>query len=129
MNDKQRLIDEWIAVANEDKKAATILLQNESGLNRTIAYHSQQYAEKMIKALLLKYDIVIKRTHNIDELLYLMNNKINITDELLDWASQLSGYAVEIRYPTGFEPTDAEAQNAYDISLKLIDSLYNTPGI
>jgi HEPN domain-containing protein len=123
MKDKQTLIDEWIKIAIEDLLAARLLLENHTGLNRAIAYHSQQYAEKMIKALLLKYDIAIKRTHNLDELLYLLREVIEISDEMIEDATNLSGYAVEIRYPDTFEPTRDEVLSAYNLSIKLIDSL------
>jgi HEPN domain-containing protein len=125
MKDKQDLIQEWIRIANEDLQAAKLLMQNDIGFNRTIAYHSQQYAEKMIKAMLLKHDLPIKRTHNLDELLLSLKDYMSISDEAIELAVELSGYAVEIRYPDTFEPTKDEATNAYNMAIKLIDILYS----
>lgn len=50
MKNKEELVVEWERIANEDLHAAELLIQNDCGFHRTIAYHSQQYAEKMIKA-------------------------------------------------------------------------------
>jgi HEPN domain-containing protein len=127
MKNRQELIEEWKRIANEDLQAVKLLIQNNSGFNRTIAYHSQQYAEKMIKMLYIEHDIPFKRTHNLDELLVNLKGNISnitISDEMIDAAAELSAYAVEIRYPDASEPTKKEAINAYNMAIKLIEALY-----
>lgn len=86
----------------------------------TIAFHCQQAAEKYLKGFLLFLDIPFKRQHSLNYLLGLLSHKIEISDELYDYASELEDFAVEIRYPdTTIELTDDDIKQAFKIA-KLI---------
>jgi HEPN domain-containing protein len=57
----------WLVYAREDDETLDLIYG--SNLYRTMCYHSQQLAEKIIKAALFGKEIKIHRTHNITYLL------------------------------------------------------------
>ena len=86
----------------------------------TIAFHCQQAAEKYLKGFLLFLDLPFKRQHSLSYLLGLLSQKIEISVDLYDNASELEDFAVEIRYPdTSVDLSDDEIQQAFKIA-KLI---------
>ena len=62
----KRETEEWIRIAEEDLEAAEHL--SETSLYRMVCYHSQQVAEKILKAVLTEQGIEFSRTHNILDL-------------------------------------------------------------
>ena len=82
--------------AENDLKAAQIGLNHEAPLD-TIAFHLQQAAEKMLKAVLASRAIVYPKTHDLDELVDLIPQDLSeihsFRERLLGWNS----YAVEMR--------------------------------
>ena len=78
--------------------------------------------ENDLKGFLLFHDISFKRQHSLNYLLGLLSQKIEITNELYDNASELEDFAVEIRYPdTSVELSNDEILHAFKI-VKLIRS-------
>ena len=55
----------WLREAAKDQNAAKVLLQAEP--SRSV-FHSQQAAEKAIKAFLTFHQIAFRRTHNLTDL-------------------------------------------------------------
>ncbi len=92
---------QWLDFARSDLVIAR--MKPELGvLLESLCYHAQQSAEKCVKAILLQYDIRFPRTHSLDTLLGLLPaNCPRPPDE--DGIRDLSGYAVEGRYPAGLE--------------------------
>lgn len=89
----------WIAFAEDDLKAANILFKSEEVLLNAVLFHSQQCAEKALKAYLVCNAIPFKKTH---DLAYLVNccSTFDLTfDTLLANATNLTPYATESRYP------------------------------
>ncbi len=77
-----------------------------------LCFHAQQAAEKAIKAVLLKHAIEAPRTHNLQVLPELLPASVPVPAEVAQ-ATELSGYAVALRYPGESEPvTAAEHQQA-----------------
>jgi len=63
-----------------------------------IGFHLQQAVEKLLKALLAANDIPYRKTHDIRELIDLLeDHKILIPEELFD-LDDFTPYAVEFRY-------------------------------
>lgn len=54
---------EWLQKADEDLKSAKILLEN--NIIQTSLYHSQQCAEKTVKAILVKFNQIVPKTHDL----------------------------------------------------------------
>lgn len=113
------LVNEWVAKAEEDFKAAEELY-HESSLTfaTTICFHSQQCAEKYLKALLVKCGIEPPWIHALESLLDLLVSKIPELEESRNMLAQLSPYATEYRYPG----KTAEAKEA-EACIKTIRSL------
>jgi HEPN domain-containing protein len=88
-------------------------------VNRSrIAFSSQQAAEKYLKALLSWRQVVFPKTHDLDEILNLVETTDPDLAQSLRDIVVLSPYGVELRYP-GDRP-DATWQDAEE-AVKLAD--------
>ena len=108
-----RLARGWAAKAEEDLLAAEHLLGLEEKCPFGIAaFHSQQCAEKYIKAVLTWRGVPFPRTHDLPELLSLVPPDMGIRISPPELAL-LNRYSVEVRYPGEWEPvTRADARSA-----------------
>lgn len=76
----------------------------EEGFWEDLCFDAQQAAEKAVKAVLILRQTDFPKTHDIvDLLLLLQDSGQEITEEILE-AGRLSRYAVETRYPGPAEP-------------------------
>lgn len=117
MNERIDEVKKWIEKADHDLGTAQVVYLYLPKYRDTIAFHCQQAAEKYLKGFLIFLDIQFKRQHSLNYLLSLISQKIKISDEMFDNASELEDYAVEIRYPdTIIELTNAEIEQALHIS-------------
>lgn len=120
----------WIAFARRDLAAAEILLRE--GILEEACFHSQQTAEKALKAFLLHHGQPLPRTHDLPDLLHLcsaVNDSLKVFQ--LECAT-LSQFYLPTRYPdsvaaaTVHPPDPAQTQRALDYAraiLKTIDLL------
>ncbi len=93
---------EWIEIAEEDLKFSKHGFTISSGVPyRIIAFHSQQCAEKYLKAFLVYNKIDFPFTHNITTLIDLCS-EIDETFEELRSAELLTSYATANRYPSEY---------------------------
>lgn len=108
-----RLARQWVTRAEEDLLTAQhTLTLGESCPFTTVCFHSQQTAEKYLKALLTVLGVAFPRTHDLMELLSLVPGSAGLTLTVAD-LGKLNRYAVETRYPGDWEPiTREEAQEA-----------------
>jgi len=108
----------WLKKARED------LLVAENELDKVVwasVFHSQQAAEKALKALLIALGVKPPRTHEIEHLLYLLQKEGLNTDEISE-AGRLTDYAVEARYPDfEEEPNEEEAKEALSLARKTVE--------
>lgn len=99
----------WLAKSDEDRLAAEWLLQSETPLTLACAFHIQQCAEKLLKALLVEKGRTFEKKHDLPYLLERASQ-----DALHSYAGfleELSPYAVEFRYPGDFlPPSKSEAK-------------------
>ena len=130
MKDKNLYIIEWLVFADEDYATAKDLLKNDNVYARSICFHCQQAAEKYLKALIIKNDLPIIKTHNLAVLVGQIKEVDKSVVEIETLAVALSEYAVTVRYPDDFEKiSDDEAISAFEkateikkfIELKLRD--------
>jgi HEPN domain-containing protein len=113
MSEKIEIVKQWIEKADHDLGTGQVTHLYIPQYRDTIAFHCQQAAEKYLKGLLLFLDIPFKRQHSLNYLLGLLSQKIEISNELYDHASELEDFAVEIRYPdTTIDLSDNEIQQA-----------------
>lgn len=116
----------WFIYAREDYE--TLNLIADSPLYRVRCFHSQQLAEKIIKAALYEDGIRIPRTHNITYLLSLFDFEIPLYKNDMEF---LSTIYIESRYPPdigllpGGEPTETDALRAEKAAKQIYDFFVN----
>lgn len=119
-----RVLRRWLRYAEEDLRAAEILLEQGSIL-RTSCFHAQQAAEKAIKAIFVFLQVDFPFTHNLNRLRDQLPEGWPIKEDFPDLAT-LSDWAVEPRYPGDLKEAtrqDAEAaveqaRNIYETTLE-----------
>jgi len=95
-----KLVRQWLAIAEEDLLLArhAMSTMKSSVPFGLIAYHSQQAAEKAIKAYLVYLDIDFPYTHDLTVLLKLCPEGSGLYERLFG-VRALSLYGVKARYP------------------------------
>ena len=97
---------DWLRYARSDLELSRIVRPDEV-LFEVLCYHTQQAAEKALKAVLIAKAVPPPKTHNIRTLLDLLPQKVIVSQEIEDAASP-TDYAVTSRYHGDFEPVDEE---------------------
>jgi len=86
-----------------------------------LCFEAQQAAEKAVKAVLMSSGIDFPKTHDIGELLALMNRSGQKVPQEFWKADDLTQYAVETRYPGPVEPvTRNEYRQAVALAQKVV---------
>ncbi len=113
------LLAEWIAKAEGDYATAERELHARKRVNYdAVCFHTQQMAEKYLKAFLFQNDVDFPKIHNLVELLQLglpLDPSLNMHRELFD---RLEDYAVQFRYP-GLSADKDEAQCAFQAARQI----------
>ncbi|MFA6569568.1 MAG: HEPN domain-containing protein [Victivallales bacterium] len=114
----------WAEKAENDLLNAEHTLKMESNCPfDTICFHSQQCAEKYIKALLIFHSIDFPKTHDLAELVELFPENLEIGVDVDD-LSILNSYSVSVRYPGFEEPlTRRDATKALSIAKKIRNAI------
>jgi HEPN domain-containing protein len=86
-----------IQKADNDLKAVRIGIQHDMPLD-TVAFHVQQSAEKMLKALLAARGVDYPLTHDLRVLLNLAVKEVPGLDSFRERLIAFNPYAVELRY-------------------------------
>jgi HEPN domain-containing protein len=91
-------VNRLLQKAEMDITAVEELLGSTRVSDSIIGFHLQQAVEKLLKALLAANDIRYRKTHDIRELLDLLEDReILVPEELVD-LDDYTPYAVEFRY-------------------------------
>jgi HEPN domain-containing protein len=90
---------EWLQKAEGDFKTAGHLLQSGTDFLDGATFHSQQAAEKYLKAFLVWHQIEFPKTHDLEALLKLAGKADDKIPEILRDAAILTPYGVGYRYP------------------------------
>ena len=110
MSEKIDLMRGWLAKAESDLLAGQRLLAG--GPYDIVCFHAQQAIEKLLKALLVSYNLPLPRTHDLEELQRLLL-ATRQHDELAELdLFEASDYAVMARYDLQFWPDEATATEA-----------------
>ena len=107
----KKLTAEWMAKAKEDYSVATGLLRRRQVPADSICFHSQQAAEKFLKAILQEHGVHFSKTHDLEGLLRLCTAIVPSLTILVSDAQLLNDYAVRYRYP-GIDATAKQAKSA-----------------
>jgi HEPN domain-containing protein len=93
-------------------------------LLRGAVFHSQQAAEKALKAFLAAHERPLRRTHDLDELGTAVVGIDAALAPAVDRARDLTPYAWRFRYPgTRLDPAEAEAHEALAVARHLFDAI------
>ena len=72
----------------QDEDAASTLLENQDIADEIVGFHCQQAAEKYIKAVLVSRKIEFRKTHDLEELLQLLEDN-EIVKRVRSWAEKM----------------------------------------
>lgn len=117
----REIVCRWMRKATNDLEVAELILEN--GYPGESTFHSQQAAEKALKALLVALGRQPPRSHNIRYLLKVLEESgVDTTLPRRMGAEKLTAYAVEARYPDfGEEPTPEEALEALETARRTLE--------
>ena len=114
---RSELACRWLRKAEKDLKAAERLLDEPD----YSAFHSQQAAEKALKAILVFAGVQPPRTHNIGVLISRLS-EMGLVTESIESARILTDYAVRARYPDfEDEVTEEEALEALSLARRVVE--------
>lgn len=124
LNPKEEEVKNWLNKALKDLEAGKHDLKAEPPLTEDVLFHSQQAAEKAIKAFLVWHERRFNKVHDIREL---GAAAISIDDSLrsiLEVAAELSPFATIFRYPGETEePLLDDVIDALNLAIKVIDAI------
>lgn len=115
--DKVRLVRQWIEKAEHDLRNAehTLTLKDDCPFD-TVCFHTQQCAEKYLKAFLVFHEVDFPKTHD----LVLLENLTASPGLKGIHLHTLNRYSMEARYPGDWETiTRAEAEKAVVIAKRV----------
>ena len=118
MSDKATHARGWLRKAESDIADASRTLGSDGPFD-TACFHAQQAAEKLLKGFLALRGHLIPRTHDLEELQRMC---LAVEPELGIAAfdlSELTSYAVEMRYDFEFWPDDETARGAVELVRRL----------
>lgn len=106
------LTHEWVKKAEEDFLVASQIMRlKKNRVFNPVCFHCQQCVEKYLKARLIEAGLIFPRTHDLVELLKLLQPIEPLWMSYEVAAKKLTNYAVNFRYP-GENATLAEAKLA-----------------
>ena len=115
MKDRYDLARAWLAKAKSDLATTTLVLEG-PGPYDTACFHAQQATEKTLKAFLAYHGQPIPWTHDLEEIQQLCLQTRPFPDlEGFD-LTQLTDYAVAMRYDFDFWPDKPTAEDALQVA-------------
>ena len=96
---KWDFVQQWLGKAQQDLRAAKVLLSGELEDFDPVGFHAQQAAEKLIKAVLVRHQIEFPKTHDLARLRKLLAQVDRALAGSLAPLDALTPFGVEFRYP------------------------------
>jgi HEPN domain-containing protein len=113
--------EEWLFKAEHDLRSAELLCQSRDPLLDIAIYHTQQCAEKAMKAFLVSQGRMVEKTHNLALLVEQCTAIDGRIGELIDDALFLRPFATLYRYPEGeLEPEKVVTEAAIAASRRIL---------
>ena len=114
--------EEWLEQAEGDLRYAR-LGRTEPGIPvNLVAFHAQQASEKALKALLVAAQVDFPRTHDLEDLLVLLQQAGRRWPAGLEKVKELTPLAVQTRYPGFDDPvSEAEVDEAIRLAEAVVD--------
>jgi len=104
-----------LAFVDEDLQVAEMLLTDASPVLRSAAFHCQQAAEKMAKAVLVALGAAVPKIHDVEELSWLVTDVDPELGKAVGKLAALGGWYTAVRYPgleTDFQPSLQDVRSA-----------------
>ncbi|MFB3924250.1 MAG: HEPN domain-containing protein [Terriglobia bacterium] len=119
MKEKADLVRGWLRKAASDVVSLEATLA--AGALDGACFHAQQAAEKFLKGFLTFHDRSFPHTHNLTELIELCASLDPAFRALAQGATELTPFAVRLRYDEDFWPPLETARQARTSALKIRD--------
>ena len=114
--------EEWLFKAEHDLKSARILLTSIDPLYDIAIYHTQQCAEKSLKAVLTFQKKEVDKIHNLKMLIEDCLSDLIQIEEIYDDCIYLSPFSTLYRYPEGdLMPTMDEVKKALEAAERIFN--------
>lgn len=95
----QILIQRWLRKADQDLALAERVVHDEQ-FREAVGFHAQQAVEKYVKAVLVLSQLEFPKTHDIEKLLNVLDERNPALARELRPAEWLTPFGVEARYPS-----------------------------
>jgi len=118
MKTRADIVRGWFRKGDSDLANAKVCLAAQQCLD-TACFHSQQAAEKYIKAYLVAYDVDFPFIHNLEKLLELCAEKDSAFSGLEELGESLTPYAVSLRYDQDFWPDQPTVEEAVEAAERI----------
>lgn len=92
------MADLMLVSAQRDAAAYSALVDHAGIHDSILGFHAQQVVEKAIKAVLFRHSVMVPRTHNIAQLLDVLDDANISAPPFADALDTLNPYAVAARY-------------------------------
>ena len=112
-------VQNWLRKASQDLESAEFLIKRDWEDYFNCTFHAQQAAEKFIKAYLVKHQIEFRKTHDLGELIDLVELEDKKVASQLRFSVWLTDFAVEFRYPGALPIEKESAEEAIANSQKV----------
>lgn len=114
-----KYVADWLVRADEDIDIAELAIK-EKGPTNPICFHTQQAAEKYLKAFLAFHEKHIRKIHDLEDLLITCKEIDASFGELRDDAQYLNQFYIETRYPADMPDfTFNDAKKSYEVALRV----------
>jgi HEPN domain-containing protein len=116
------LVTEWLSLATDDLEAAKHLYSTMRKVPiEIVCFHCQQAGEKSLKAALQSAGLDVPRTHDLKELLRLLNGFLPHDPAIDRSCSHLSMFGVSFRYPGMPDLVTQDAATAIDEAARILE--------
>lgn len=103
---------EWLDLAMMDLNSAEFLRGMHPVPVEIICYHCEQSAEKLLKGVLVRFEIEPPKTHDLIQLCKLCCTVDPKFEQLSDACVELTPYGVQVRYPSNLELDESDMECA-----------------
>ena len=111
----------FLMKGEQDLAAARVLSGNPDMAHDIVGFHCQQAVEKFLKAVLVKNGVVFRKTHDLIELMEVLEDHNLPLPENRDALDELEPYAVTARYDFFDEPVHFDRQAAAQTAVSVWD--------
>jgi len=123
------LVRQWLKKADKDFSLARDLVAENKPYFEAVGFHSQQAAEKYLKAFLVHHQVDFPKTHNLGELLDRVSTADQRLAESLRETTALNPYAIQTRYPDDhLEITRDDAKAAVELADRVRQAVLDALG-